>query len=229
MKIISERDLRTTFPADLSYFDGLDEGQQRTYLYLTTVYRKLLNAYVAFEGLRKYDIALHESQRVPVPVPECDQDFYQRYSNADLIYFYVRNNTHIERLSREELGFLRERVSERNAVLDLDSYHFVADTFAKVIRERWAKRDESGRLNWSDEDADVNFGPNDDRFFCPNGALVIGCRIADGQGGEVTQDVRDCNGLLAESLGKRLAVPLSIVVYDGSSVRPLPDGKDIKR
>lgn len=221
MRIITEQDLRTTFPGELSYFEGLSGGQRETYLYLTTVYRKLLNAYVAYEGLRKYDIALHESDRVPVPVPERDYDFYQHYANSDLIYFYVRNNTYIERLSSDEMGFLRERVGEHNLSLDLDSHDFVRDTFAKVIRERWAKRDEQGRRIWSDEDAEVNFGPSETRFFCPNGALVLGCRIADGQDGEIAQDVRDCNALLTQSLGRRLAVPLSVVVYDSSSVRAL--------
>lgn len=216
MKLISDADLRTAFPEDLHYYERLNEGQAQTYRYLATAYRKLLNAYVAYMGVGKYDLALQNNARLVVPVPSREYDFYQRYANGELQYFYVRNNTYIERLSRDELGFLRTRLQERNLMLDYDSAGFVADTFARVIRERW-----EGKDGWSEEDAAINFGPDEKRFFCPNGALVVGCRVEEGQGREVLEDVLKCGQELEASLGKRLPVPVSVVLYDEASVRPL--------
>lgn len=221
MKSITEQDLRSAFPDDLAYFDALTPVQRESYLALTTVYRRLLNSYVAFVGLGKYDIALAHNERAVVPVQVADQDLYQAFSGGALRYFYVRSNTYIERLTADELAFLRERVREGNLTLDLDSYHFVEDTFARVTRERWARKDGKGDASWTFADAEVNFGPNEDRFFCPNGALVVGCRVAERQTHEALEDVLHCCDLLERSLRARLTVPLSVVLYDAASVRPL--------
>lgn len=224
MKSMTEQDLRTAFPADLRYFERLTPAQRTNYLALATVYRRLLNEYVAFMGLGKYDLALRRNERPVAPVDARDQDLYQRYANAGLRYFYVRSNVYVERLTMDELGFLRGRVREGNLGLDLDSFRFVEDTFARAIREQWATTDDKGNVSWSDADAEINFGPNEERFFCPNDALVVGCRVAERQDGEVLQDVLDCNELLRDSLGVRLPVPLAVVLYDADSVRPLPSG-----
>lgn len=210
MKSITERDLGVAFPRDLRYFERLDQRQRTNYLALCTAYRRLLNAYVAFMGLGKYDIALRHNEREVVPVPTAEQDPYQRYAYAGLAYLYVRNNTYVERLTADELGFLRERVRERNLTLDLDSCQFVEDTFAKVIREQVAGEGPEGR---------VSFGPQEERFLCPGDALVVGCRVAERQTREAMEDVLDCVELLRESLAPRLSVPLAVVRYDAASVR----------
>lgn len=211
MKLITDQDLRTVLPADLHYYDRLNEGQAETYRYLSSAYRRLLNAYVAFMGVGKYDIALRENARVVVPVPEREQDLYQRYANVGLQYFYVRNNVYVERLAREELRFLRSRLQERNILLDYDSCRFVEDTYAKVIREVGA---DAGDTVW--------YGPRERRFGCPWDALVVGCRVAEGQGRDELADALRCCQLLGRSLGERLGVPASVVLYDASSVKALP-------
>lgn len=221
MNAITEGDFRTIFPDDLRYFARLTPAQAENYLALTTAYRKLLNEYASFLGVGKYDNALARNAPAVASVQQGDYDFYQRYSGAGLRYFYVRNNTYIERLSVGELGFLRERVREGNLALDFDSYHFVADTFARVIREQWTSTDGEGHTVWSDADAEINFGPNEDRFFCPNGALVIGCRVAERQPHGALEDVLDCIELLRQSLAARVSGPLSVVLFDAQSVRPL--------
>lgn len=219
MKSITEADVRLAFPEDLRYLERLDQRQRTSYLALCTVYRRLLNAYVAFMGLGKYDIALRHNERPVAPVPPAEQDLYQRYAYAGLAYFYVRNNTYVERLTADELGFLRERVRERNLTLDLDSFRFVEDTFEKVIREQWVETDEAGSERWSNDDVELHFGPEEERFLCPNGALVVGCRVAERQTREAMEDVLDCIELLRASLAERLSVPVAVVRYDAASVR----------
>lgn len=207
MKFVTEQDLRTVFPADLHYYERLNEGQARTYRYLTTLYRKLLNAYAAFMGVGKYDVALAENARAVVPVPRRDQDLYQRYANGPLQYFYVRNNIHVERLDRKELGFLRARLEEHDFQLDYDSLRFVEDSYPRVTRERGLAG--AGQ---------VYYGPERKRFLCPADALVVGCRVAEGQGRAVLEDVIRCDQLLQGALGARLNTSVAVVQYDADSV-----------
>lgn len=224
MDIIEERDLRTAFPDDLRYFDRLTERQRRNYLILATAYRRLINAYAAFVGLGRHDRALGRGGLRLEPVAERDQDLYQRFAGAGLRYYYVRNNVYVERLTADGLGFLRERVREGalDHGFDLDAYRFVGDTLARVLREQWVSTDAEGRASWSSADAEVNFGPDEDRFFCPNGALVVGCRVAGRPSPDALEGLLRQNDLLQRELADRVPVPLSVVLYDEASVRPLP-------
>ena len=192
MDVMTEKDLRGAQPCDLGYFDQLTEAQRHTYLTLNTVYRRLLNAYVAFMGVGKYDIALAQAEEPVQPAEPDQQDLYQRFVGCDLRYYYVRNNVYVERLTPDELAFLRERVREKNLRLDYDSLYFVEDTYRRVIRER------EGFGDLFDDDV-------------PEGALLIGYRVAPGQGREAVEQLVECNAMLRDTLERRFSEPALLV------------------
>lgn len=206
LDVITEEALRLGSSCDLHYFDALTGPQRGMYLRLSTVYRAFLNKYAAFMGVGKYDLALAKSPVAVEPVPGQARDFYQRYANCQLRYYHVANNTYIERLTPDELRFLRDRAQEQNYSLDLDSLHFTEDTYRRVILEVAGGQGAAGAD--SGEDATGAGEPDE----LPRDALVIGCRVAMGQGREAVQQLLECNALLRDVLSERLAAPTAVEI-----------------
>ncbi len=211
MMRMTEEHFRTVFPDDLAYFDRLDARQRSTYLLLQTTYRSFLNSYVGYMGGWKYDRALAGSLSAPDPVPQEEQDFYQRYSGGTMSYYYVRSNTYIERLTPDELAFVRDRTREGSDFLDWDATRFVEDTIRRVTHEH---QDDA-------REVEVNFGPDDTAFFAPAAGLVVGCRARRGQSRAAIEDMLACSSALKEVLAERLGMRVSVISYESSSVRRL--------
>lgn len=85
---------------------------------------KILMSNISFIKLEEYIL----SQGVDIPkVDDKEYNFYHKYSTLGSDYIFLRNNIHIERLSREELERLKS-----NSNLDINFY---LETIAKVLFE----------------------------------------------------------------------------------------------
>ncbi len=160
---------KTIFPTvGLNYYNNLEKQDRILYLHLSTIYRTLLNKYIKYISLQKYDDLILNSDLDFKKVKNEAKDFYQYYNNAGLNYYYVRNNIYVERLNEEEKQFLIRKMSNVDYNLDDESISFIEKTYKKLIEEKNEKIENNYFLN---------FGPNtSERFFSPNNSLVIGFR-----------------------------------------------------
>ncbi len=157
------------FMTSVSKFDitTLSDTEVQNHLNLSTLYRFLLNVHIKQLGLGKYEDAIKNSGLNFIPIEDAEQDFYQYYSNANLDYYYIRNNLYIHRLSEAEKEYLQNKLNKQDYSLNEQDINFISRTLSKVIKEVHKNVTEPFR---------TNFGPVSSNFFALNNALVIGFR-----------------------------------------------------
>ena len=223
-KVLTKEDLEDRTPKSQKYdFSKLTEEQMEYYLNLTSFYYHMLNKYVASKlGLQEYDDMLKNSPLNFVATTEENMDLYQSVAPDEMSYFYVRNNVYIERLTKEERHFFRDRMDKENIELDDEMMKKIEETMPKVISEATS-------LN---QQGMVNFGPSNKQYYAPLNSLVIGFRYNEfdisGCKDDDEWDVNHSNQ--REQLGRiimdissnskeKFNVPLSIIEYNEFSVK----------
>ena len=150
-----------------SYYNSLNDIDKKTYLDLYLLYSNLLYKYL----IPKLNLKIYEKMMVNARnhfenVKEDDMDFYQYLARDYLKYFYIRNNLYIERLTEDELDFLKKKLASNNQDLDSKTIDFISKTYPKVIAEKLD-------LN----NTKVSYGPDNYDFYQDSKALVIGVRF----------------------------------------------------
>lgn len=153
---------QTRFPNNNSeYFNKLSTPEKEEYLESYQKYHKLTVKYLLKKTpLLEYDKVLKNDEDKFIKVQKDDMDMYQYLCSDDLNYFYLRNNLYIERLTSEELDYLK------NVDVSSEENEFIEKTLQKVITE------------FPDEDENLKlcFGGDNLKFFKSNGSLIIGVR-----------------------------------------------------
>ena len=156
----------TRFPKrNEDYISKLNDTQLEQYLNYYEKYNTLLYKFLLKKlDLKKYDNILLKKQLHPIN--EEDYDLYQYLSSKFLSFIYIRNNIYIERLTPDEINFLKTI----NEELDLDDtvYNFIENTFYKVIMEE---------TNKMAIPVNISYGPDNLKFIKPNNSIIIGVRF----------------------------------------------------
>lgn len=165
IRIINEDDYKLRFPnSNAQYFESLNEQQRSIYLKVLSLYYEWFSLYVNdLLGLKEYDNFL-ESENYKA-VSEDNMDLYQKQSSKILKYMYIRNNIYVEKITNEELQFLRTRIQNKQFEYDEQAREFIEKTYKDIIIEDCVGKDVS-----------TNYGPLSERFLIPNGTIVIGTR-----------------------------------------------------
>ena len=201
------------------------ENERQEYMKMYLLYRQLLTEYlIKILNLKEYDNKLIQSDLKFSSTSQKDMDIYQYVCSDFMKYFYIRNDLNIKVLSKEEIQFLKEKISLGDFNLDEKTSEFIGKTYAKVIFK--------DVLN-NGEIYNVSYGPNAFRFFAPNNAIVIGFRydefenngMNDEQWAELNDKQRNYLSKLLEILKQesegKLNIPISIIEYDDSSVESM--------
>ena len=122
-------------------------------------------------NIKQIDNEFIKSSLKYISITESQQDFYQLIS-CELKYFYIRNNLYIQRLSKDESGFIMSRINNNNYAYDSEVEQFIKNTFKKVISEG------DGYINF------YNFGPTHLDYSAPVDSLIIGFRNDDFENGQ---------------------------------------------
>ncbi len=150
-----------------NYYKNLNDKNKQLYLNLYLLYSNLLYKYLIPKlNLNTYEKMLKTARNHFESVKVEDMDFYQYLAHDYLKYFYIRNNLYIERLTKEELNFLNNKLLNNNIDLDNETINFISKTYSKVIAERLDL-----------DNTKVSYGPDSYSFFQDSKALVIGFRF----------------------------------------------------
>ena len=187
------------------------------YFTLSLFYRNLLEAYLGnVLGLKNLDAEITNSNLKFEAVPKEDKDVYQMFSCYQ--YIYLRNTIYIEKLTVQDLQFLREKMAKKDVVLNEETIEFLKRTYPLLITSDLTK-----------EDSITNYGPLSSSYFAPTNALVFGLRSSDDF--EATDEewlkinVQQQNYLeqLKERLNQemvgKLNVPVQFLLYDDESIK----------
>lgn len=222
-KSLKKEEFETAYPNNkILSIDKMSETEISNYLSLYNVYRNLFSQYIIENmGLKEYDEKLANSGLGFLVNNQEDMDIYQYYSSDTLKYFYIRNNIYIERLTKEERDFLREKISNNNYELDDASRQMIEETYERVIFEDALKNGEK---------CNTLYGPNSTSFLAPNNALVIGVRYDEfaenGLDDKSWDELHDKQALylyqlmdsMRYNLGKKVSLPVAILKYNEYSV-----------
>ncbi|MET3028824.1 hypothetical protein ABXT06_19255 [Flavobacterium sp. UW10123] len=105
------------------------------YLYLQALYRKGLDQYLLDElNLKMYDDLLANSSLRFIKRTNDRQNLYQQTSTLSLSYIYLHNNIYIERLDRNTLSFLQNRIDNHKLDVDEKLIQVVKETYPDIIR-----------------------------------------------------------------------------------------------
>ncbi len=205
------------------YFNNLKEEEKKDYLSLYITYSNLLYKFLLEQlNLKKYDDMIINADNHFQPVNVNDMDIYQYLSIKYLKYIYIRNNLYIERLSNEEMEYLKLKNKNHDLELDNDTRNFISNTYLKVISEQI----DSKVVN-------ISYGPDNLRFYKPNNALIIAIRFDDyyKEVGETSEEWEaKYNDKLLEldmikaclnSNLKKSGIKSEVIIYNDFSVIPL--------
>ncbi len=139
-----------------------DQNFDIYFLYYTCFIAYLIEKY----NLDEFDKQICESKLHFTPVKEENMDIYQYFSSPYLKYLYLRNNIHIERLTKDEREFLKSKINSTN-VLDQEMKFFIEETYKKLIFEDVLENGERYL---------IAFGPDSAQLYAHNDAIVLGIR-----------------------------------------------------
>ncbi len=224
-------DYETRFPnSNQEYFNNLSNESKQEYIKLYLLYYDLLYKYLIPKlNLKQYDNMLLNSDNVFYQVPFDNMDLYQRLSSNYLKYFYLRNNIYIERLTKEELGFLKKKLLANNNELDQETITFIENTYQKVMLEN------------TEDVFDINYGPEGYNFYEPSNNIIIGVRFGNYYK-DSTETESEWNKkyndklyeleLIIKFLAKKLddfIVPCSIIIYNNFSIKKLSKNDEVMK
>lgn len=140
--------------------------EMNNYLIAYNVYNNLLIQFIIKKfNLKKFDSDIEKyEERFPI-VNDSEKDLYQYSSNGYLKYFYIRNNIHIERLTKKEIDYLYSVYNSKNFRLNEEKEKFIEDNFMKVLVE-----------NTNSQNSNINYGPDNIKYYKPDNALILGIR-----------------------------------------------------
>ena len=220
---ITISDYETRFPnSNQEYFNNLSNEAKQEYLNLYLLYYNLLYKYLIPKlNLIQYDNMLVNSNNIFYQVPLENMDLYQRLGSNYLKYFYLRNNLYIEKLTKEELEFLKKKLLNNNNELDQETITFIENTYQKVMLE-----DINNVTN-------INYGPDSYDFYKPSNNIIIGVRFDNYYKEENESDMKWNDKyndrlyeleIITKFLAKKLEdflVPCSIIIYNDFRVKKL--------
>ncbi len=149
-----------TIDMNLDSIIKLDDLDKEDYLRKYILYMNLLIEYLIKKtDIKKYDDLLKEDSHNFISIKDKDMDIYQKLGSNYFKYFYIRNNLHLDRLTKEEDLYL----NKKDIIFDDKTYNFIESTFEKVIFE-------------DSKDYLVNYGVIAKGTLAPSKALVIGVR-----------------------------------------------------
>lgn len=132
------------------------------------VYRIGLSQYLLETlDLEKYDRELSHSEMNYIPYEEEDRkkSDAQKRDKLGLTYIYLRNNLHLERLTKEETEILtKEAENEESDILSDEAMNVIVNTFPDVIAYKIVE---------TPEDKKVMTGYDNDTDFVELNALVL--------------------------------------------------------
>lgn len=193
--------------------------EMNNYLAVYNVYSNLLIQFL----IKKYhlldvDKELEKRADSFPEVSSLDKDLYQQLSEGYLKYFYLRNNIYIERLTKEQLSYLFSIYQSGNLKLTSQHEKFISDTYLNVILE-----------NKNEKGVNVNYGPDNLKYYKPSNSIVIGVRYNQFQ--NLSNDENSFSSfassegkiqILANFLEYKVKqesdIPFSVVKYDDFSV-----------
>ncbi len=214
MKKISFDDLNTTFPKNNSFIN--DEEFLNLYSLCTDLIMKYL---IKKLDLEKYDNYFSKSELNYKKVNENQMDVYQYLSSSNLKYFYLRNNLHLDRLSKEEIDFFRQKLDNQNEECDIFCEKIIESVISKLLSER------------EGDSTLTNFGPETSKFYAPMNSLIIGFRYDEFNSDGMTDEEWDINHekqiqdrfhqiiMLENEIENYKIMPISIIEYDMFSVK----------
>ena len=157
-------------------------------------FNKILNKLIDFESIDK---ELNNIVELP-QIEDTEYNFYHINSNLNSKYLFLRNNIHIENLTKEELEKLEN---------DNFDESFIQSTIEKVLFE---------------EEDNTFFGLTAENFLAKSKSIVLELSFERTRlkGIEARVKSRDCIDMLKNKFSniKVFNIPVSIVVYEG-----LPD------
>lgn len=215
--------LETLFPQNGDFdFKHASEKEKSDYKEMYLLYRHLFMQFLQKKlCLKDYDNKIAQSGLDFTPCDEESEDVYQYMSQDYLKYFYLRNNTYVEKLSDEQKAFLKQRIKAGDYEYDESCEKFIEETYKNVITEDELK-DGKTRMAF--------YGPNSSNFMAPNNSVVIGFNynefnthgLDDKKWGELhDKQIRFLIDLLydmAEDVENKLDVPTIIKRYSGFSI-----------
>ncbi len=209
-------DYETRLPnSNQEYFNNLSNVSKQEYLNLYLLYYNLLYKYLIPKlNLKQYDNMLLNSDNIFYQVSLENMDLYQRIGSNYLKYFYLRNNLYIERLTKEELDFLKKKLLSNNNELDQETTTFIENTYQKVMLEN------------TKDITNINYGPDNYSFYKPSNNIIIGVRVDDLS--KETIELEAIVNFYTKKL-KEFKIPCSIIIYNGFSINKLSnDNKNMK-
>lgn len=219
-RVLTEADLETVYPKMENDLKINHDGEIINYIKLYNAYRELFTEYIEKKlELKKYDEKIIKSKLNFHRIQSENMDIYQYFSCEVLKYIYVRNNIHIERLTKEDKIFLE--LQSGNVKLNKETITFVERTYEKIIFEDILK---------SGEICMIQYGPNSSNFFARNDAVVIGIRYDKFVEQEINNNWDRSNEKQREFLfelmqemnkefKEKLKVPVVVIEYDDLSVK----------
>lgn len=142
------------------------DEEMNNYIISYNVYSNLLIQFL----IKKYhlldvDKQLEKRKELFPEVPNLKKDLYQYLAIGYLKYFYLRNKIYIERLNKDELNYLFSIYKAGDLSLSDANEKFIETTYLKTIIET---PDVKG--------ININYGPDNLKFFKPSNAIIIGVR-----------------------------------------------------
>lgn len=201
--------------------DNMTKDAKEFYFSIYSLYMDLFYMYLVKKtNIIQYDNQLNDNNFVPVE--DIEKDFYQMFSNKFLKFFYIRNNLYIDRLSNVDIDFLGNKLLKNNFNFGEEEEKFIERTYKKLIFEN-VTGDYNPNFN-------INFGPNNPKFYAPVNSLVVGIRYDD----ELDDNYSDISiekklteisiiekmiSEVSEKMSQMLSVPVAIIHYNSDSIK----------
>lgn len=196
-----------------------NDEEMESYIIAYNVYSNLLIQFL----MKKYylsnvDEQLEKRENTYPEVPDLEKDLYQYSSIGYLKYFYLRNNIYIERLTSDEINYLFSVYKSGDLSLSEENETFIEATYLKTIIES----NKGDVLN-------INYGPDNSKFFRPNNAIIIGVRYNQFQNLDNSADlfstfasaegqIQVLTDFLEYKIKREKGVPFYVIKYDEFSV-----------
>ena len=218
-------DLSTIYPKSVkTSINNLTAKDKSEYLSLYNFYRSLFTEYmIDLLDLKLYDEKIKNSEFGFKPVDMQDMDIYQYFSSDELRYLYLRNNIHLEKLTKSQADFFRKRLQAGNLELDDEAKKMIFSTYPKAIFEDIANNGEK-RM--------ILFGPDSQSFFASNDSIVVGVRYDEFHDNGLDDDewfrnnmnqaqfLNDLTSQMNEDFDKKMPSGVTIIQYDDTSIVP---------
>lgn len=139
--------------------------ENKEYLNIYSLYRKFYTEYIYNTlDLKKYESKLKASGLQFKGINDKNKDFFQRFSNEILEYFFIRNILYIDELNNEEIDELRLRVIEKKYIFDEKAEKLIEETYKKVLKRN------------NIEDSEIIRGIVCENYLIKEGTLILGMR-----------------------------------------------------